>query len=77
MEILNVLGLLLGISVLIFLSFKGIHTVLAAILASVVIIIFNSMNFWVSINKNFMTPAGGFVSTYFLLFVLEIGRAHV
>jgi len=70
MEYLNVIGLLLGIAVLIFLSFKGIHTILSALLASIVIIIFNGMDFWGTINADFMAAAGGCVTTYFMLFAL-------
>ena len=70
MMTLHVIGLLLGIAVLIFLSFKGVHTVVAALAASVVIILTNGMGFWEAINGSFMTAAGGCVTTYFLLFAL-------
>lgn len=70
MEFFNIIGLLLVIAVLVFLSFRGVHTVLSALLASIVIIISNGMNFGSSINTNFMTAVGSCVVTYFLLFAL-------
>ena len=70
MTTLNVIGLLLGIAVLIFLSIKGVHTILSALIASLIIILTNGMDIWGTINGSFMTAAGSCVTTYLLLFAL-------
>lgn len=70
MTTLSVFGLIIGIITLITLSYRGVHTVMSALAASIIIMLTNGMDLWTAINKNFMTSAGGFVTTYFLLFAL-------
>ena len=54
---LGAIGLFLGIAVLIFLGWKGVHTVVSAIAAALVVIVFNWMNFWDTFNNSFMSGA--------------------
>ena len=67
---LGAIGLFLGIATLIFLGWKGVHTIVSAIAAALVVIIFNWMNFWDTFNNSFLFGASGFVQQYFLLFIL-------
>lgn len=69
-SILGAVGLFLGIAVLIFLGWKGVHTIVSAIAASLVVILLNWMNFWDTFNNSFLSGAAGFVQQYFLLFIL-------
>ena len=68
--ILGAIGLLLGIAVLIVLSIKGISPILAAIIASLVVIITNGLNFFPSLITTWSGGLGGFVTSYLLFFCL-------
>ena len=44
MEALGIIGLLVGIGVLILISYKGLHAVPTSLIAGAVILIFNGIN---------------------------------
>lgn len=67
---IGAIGLLLGIALLIVLCVKGINPFLAAIAASVVVILTNGLNFFDSIITTWAGGVGGFVTTYLLFFCL-------
>lgn len=68
--VLGAIGLLLGIAVLIVLCIKGVSPFLAALIASVVVIVTNGLNFFEAIMKTWAGGMSGFVSTYLLFFCL-------
>lgn len=67
---LGVLGVLLGIFVLIFLTWKGWHMGLATVAAAFVVIICNRMEIWTGISDSYATAFKNFAGTWFLLFAL-------
>lgn len=67
---LGAISLFLGIATLIVLGWKGVHTIISAVAASLVVIVFNWMNFWDTFNNSFLSGAAEFVQQYFLLFIL-------
>ncbi len=66
---IGAIGLILGIAVLIVLCVKGLNPVLAALAASVVVILTNGLSFFDSLAA-WCGGLGGFVSTYVLFFCL-------
>ncbi len=67
---LGVLGVLLGIFVLIFLTWKGWHMGLATVAAAFVVIICNQMDIWTGISESYAVAFKNFAGTWFLLFAL-------
>lgn len=67
---LGVLGILLGIFVLIFLTWRGWHMGLATVAAAFVVIICNGMDIWLAISKSYATSFKDFAGNWFLLFAL-------
>lgn len=68
---IGAIGLILGIAVLIVLCVKGLNPVLAALAASVVVILTNGLSFFDSLAA-WCGGLGGFVSTYVLFFCLGL-----
>ena len=64
---LGVIGILLGIATLIFLTWKGWHMGLATIAAAFVVILFNGMDIWPAISESAFKD---FAGSWFLLFAL-------
>lgn len=67
---LGVIGILLGIATLIFLTWKGWHMGLATIAAAFVVILFNGMDIWPAISESYATAFKDFAGSWFLLFAL-------
>lgn len=57
MEIIGVIGLLLAIASLIFLSYRGVNAFIASLIASLVVIVTNMLPFW-------ETFAGGYATGF-------------
>lgn len=73
MEILGVLGILLGILAIIFLSVKGLNIVIAAPLATLIVILTNRMDIFGSLigdAPSYMTGLAGFLINNFAIFLL-------
>lgn len=68
---MEILSLLVGIAVLILLSYKGIATYLAALVSCVIILLLNGMNVWSGMSEVFASGFVGFISNYIL--VLTVG----
>jgi H+/gluconate symporter-like permease len=68
MGVLGIIGLLVGIAVLIFLSYKGTNAFVASLIASTIVIVFNGMPFWSSFNTHYALGMKNFVGSYFLMF---------
>lgn len=67
---LGIIGILLGIFILIFLTWKGWHMGLATIAAAFAVIIFNGMDIWPAISESYATAFKNFAGSWFLLFAL-------
>lgn len=67
---LGVIGVLLGIATLIFLTWKGWHMGFVTIVAGLVVILFNGMDVWTSFSDSYATAFKNFAGSWFLLFAL-------
>jgi H+/gluconate symporter-like permease len=67
---IGVIGLILGLAVLMYLSFKNWGMIPATIIASLVVIATNSMDIWKAFSVSYADAMKGFVGTYILLFFL-------
>jgi len=67
---IGAIGLLLGIIVLIVLCIKGIHPFLSALIASIIVILTNGLDFFDAIMKTWAGGMAGFIGTYLLFFCL-------
>lgn len=70
MSLIGVLGILLSITVLIVLSYRGLNSFIASLVAATVAIVTNGMPFWETISSRYAASMKGFIGGYFLLFVL-------
>ena len=70
MDTIGIIGLLLAISCLIVLSYKGVNAFIASLIASVVVIITNALPFWETLAGSYATGFKNFAGNYFLLFGL-------
>lgn len=70
MDIICILGLILGLATLIFLGFKGWGMVPVSIVASLVVIITNRMDLWQALNDHYATFMKNYAGSYLLLFFL-------
>jgi H+/gluconate symporter-like permease len=71
MEYLSLAGILLGLAVLILISFKGVPIIITAPLAAMVVILFSQMEIVGSFTGPFMTGFTNFAKNYFLIFLLS------
>lgn len=46
MEILSVVGMILGVAALIYLTFKGVNGFVASIIGSIIVILTSGLSFW-------------------------------
>ena len=67
---LGVIGLLLGLILLMYLSFKDWGMLPASILASLVVILTNNMDIWKAFSGSYAKSLTGFAGTYILLFFM-------
>ena len=67
---LGLVGILLGIFLLIFLTWKGWHMGLATIVAAFAVLVLNGMAIWPGISESYATAFKNFAGTWFLLFAL-------
>ena len=70
LEIIGVIGLLLAIASLIFLSYRGVNAFIASLIASLVVIVTNMLPFWETFAGGYATGFKNFAGSYFMLFGL-------
>ena len=69
MEVLSLIGIILGILFFIVCCFKGVQMFLSALLASLIIIVFSGMPILSSLTGEWSQSVGGFIINYILVFV--------
>lgn len=72
---LSLLGLLLGLALLIWLTMRGVNLFILAPLCALLVALFNGIPFWLSDSplnfvQGYMSGFSGFVSSWFLMFLL-------
>src|SRR5690625_7303495 len=70
MEILGILGLLASLTLLVYLTMKGINIIIAAIISSIVIAVTGGLNLETAMMDNYMTGFTDYFSSWFLVFLL-------
>ncbi|MCD8100422.1 MAG: hypothetical protein LUE06_07570 [Oscillospiraceae bacterium] len=71
MSILGMIGVLLGIVLMIYLvCFRNWNVMLATLLASLLIALFNAQNLWTAISEAYLSGAAGWVQDQLILFTL-------
>lgn len=69
MQWLSLIGILIGIAFFIICCYKGIQLFLAALVASIIIMVFSGMPILGTITGTWATSVGGFISSFVLIFV--------
>jgi len=67
---MGVLIIILAVVLLALLSYKGVHVILSAFIAAAVLALLLGMDVYEAIVKTMMGGTGGFITNYFLLFIL-------
>ncbi len=70
MELLSIIGILVGLAVLICFAWKGWSMYVCGFSATFVVMIFSRMNIMETLMGPFMTKFAGFISSYILLFMV-------
>ena len=73
MEILSLVGIILGILFFIFCCFRGIQLFLSALLASLIIILFSGMPVLDTLTGIWSESVGGFITNYILNPIVSTG----
>lgn len=71
MNIISLIGILVGIAVFVVLAFKNFNLLLSALFASLIIILFSGMPAMETITGLWMESLSGFIKAYFLVFILS------
>lgn len=70
MDFLGLLGLIISLALLIFLTMKGINIIIAAIISSIVVAITGGLNLETAMLDHYMKGFTGYFSSWFLVFLL-------
>jgi len=70
MEILSFIGIILGIALFVFLSFKGINLFFNAVVAAICMIVFARLPLIETLTDGYMTGMAGFLKGYMFIFAL-------
>ena len=74
MEILSVVGMILGVAALIYLTFKGVNGFVASIIGSIIVILTSGLPFWGTLTGTYAASLGSTFGSY--LFLFTIGSAY-
>lgn len=74
MEIISVIGMVLGVAVLIYLTFKGVNGFVASLVGSVIVIVSSGLPFWGTLTGTYAVSLGSTFGSY--LFLFTIGSAY-
>lgn len=67
---IGVLIIVFTVALLAFLSYKGVHIILAAFISAGVLTLLMGMDVYTALADTMMTGTGGFIADYFLLFIM-------
>ncbi|MFD1067815.1 GntP family permease [Oceanobacillus locisalsi] len=70
MEIISFIGLIAALALLVYLTMKGIHIIVAALISSVVIAVTGGLNLETALLDNYMTGFTEYFASWFLVFLL-------
>ena len=70
MDIISILGLVLGLAVLIMMGFKGWGMIPTSIVGALVVVITNRMDLWEALSTHYGTFMKNYAGDYFLMFFL-------
>ena len=74
MEIISVIGMVLGVAVLIYLTFKGVNGFVASLVGSVIVIVSSGLPFWGTLTGTYAASLGSTFGSN--LFLFTIGSAY-
>lgn len=69
MEIVSIVGIILGVAVMILLAWKGVSMYILAIASSLVVILFGRLPLLETLSNTFLPGAAGYITKYFLIFL--------
>ena len=69
MEVISIIGLIIGLALMCYLIFKGVNVFVAAISASVIIALTGNCNVYDALKTEYMAGFAGFIQNIFLVFV--------
>ena len=70
METLSMIGLIVSLVLLIYLTLKGINIIVAAILCSIILAVTGGLNLQTAMMENYMDGFTDYFSSWFLVFLL-------
>ena len=71
MEYVSLIGIFIALAIFIWLSFKGYNIIFLTILSSIIVCIFSGMNPITALNETYLPRFGGFIQSWFLIYVLS------
>lgn len=74
---LSIIGIIIGLAIFIWLAFRGLNTIFAAIIGAIVVALFGGLNPFTALSSAFMPKVSGFLSGYFLIFLFSALFAKV
>ncbi len=74
MQIVSVIGMIVGVAVLIYLTFKGLNGFVASLIGSIIVIITSGLPFWGTLTGSYAASLGSTFGSY--LFLFTIGSAY-
>lgn len=74
---ISIIGIIIGLALMIFLSFKGVSIYLYAPISAVVVMIFGGLPIWETLTGTYMEGFVGYAKSYFLLFAMASMYAKI
>ena len=71
MEIVSLIGVLVGLAVFIYLAYKGYNIIFLTVISSIIVAVFSGMNPITVLNDTWATRFSGFIKSWFLIYVLS------
>ena len=68
MEAIGVIGMVVAIAALVYLTFKGMNGFVASLIATVIIIVTSGLSFWDTLVNTYAASLGGIFASYLFMF---------
>ena len=68
MEAIGVIGMVVAIAALVYLTFKGMNGFVASLIATVIIIVTSGLSFWDTLVNSYAASLGGIFASYLFMF---------